>query len=182
MLVNGEAATVYVLKDGGAPAPRFKAGDFVRIKCVYSPQFDRDGNLSDLTLWTAKPADLDCVGSLDTDPRFTLPIIPSEAIREDTPTNDPVHVRGVVHSHEPGKWVTLWDATGQVMVQSTQSNCCAWEIPSTPSAIRLWLGCSNAFGRVMATVCQPPRASAAPATLPEPATRPALRLAERIRT
>ena len=121
LLVNGEAATVYVLKDGGAPAPRFKAGDFVRIKCVYSPQFDRDGNLSDLTLWTAKPADLDCVGSLDTDPRFTLPIIPSEAIREDTPTNDPVHVRGVVHSHEPGKWVTLWDATGQVMVQSTQT-------------------------------------------------------------
>jgi signal transduction histidine kinase len=30
-------------------------------------------------------------------------------------------VEGVVRSYEPGKWVTLWDAAGQVMVQSTQT-------------------------------------------------------------
>ena len=28
---------------------------------------------------------------------------------------------GVVHGHEPGKWVTMWDETGAVMIQSAQT-------------------------------------------------------------
>jgi signal transduction histidine kinase len=121
LLVDGETASVYVLNSGSGPAPRFKAGDFVRIKCVYSPQFNKNGNLSDLTLWAARPADLEVIGSLTTDPRFALPVTPSERIRDDTPTNDLVCVQGIVRSHEPGKWVTLWDVTGQIMVQSKQT-------------------------------------------------------------
>src|SRR5581483_12274376 len=32
-----------------------------------------------------------------------------------------IRVEGVVRSHEPGKWVTIWDDTGQVMVRSRQT-------------------------------------------------------------
>jgi hypothetical protein len=39
------------------------------------------------------------IGSLNTDRRFNIPITPSQEIREDTPTNDIIHVRDVVRSH-----------------------------------------------------------------------------------
>jgi signal transduction histidine kinase len=120
-MVEGAAATAFVLKSTNGPAPHFKAGDFVRMTCVYAPQFDREGKLSDLTLWVARPGDIEVIGSLSEDPRFATPITPCERIRDDTPTNDLLHVEGTVHSHEPGKWVTIWDATGQIMVQSKQT-------------------------------------------------------------
>jgi signal transduction histidine kinase len=120
-LAGDMAATVYVLKGSNGPSPHFSTGDFIRMKCVYSPQFDRDGNLSDLSLWVARPADIEVIGSLATDPRFAAPLVLADAIREDTPTNDLLRVEGIVRNHEPGKWITLWDAAGQVMVQSRQT-------------------------------------------------------------
>jgi len=91
------------------------------MKCVYSPQFDRNGTLSDLSLWVSRPADIEVLGSLSKDPRFSTSITSAAEIQDDTPTNSLLCVRGVVHSYEPGKWVTLWDATGQIMVQCKQS-------------------------------------------------------------
>ena len=120
LLAGDITARAYVVKDTSVQSLPFKAGDFVRIKCVYSPQLDPDGSLGDLTLWVTQPADIEVEGSLRTDARFNLPVASSERIRDDTPTNDLLHVVGVVRSHEPGKWVILWDATGQVMVQSRQ--------------------------------------------------------------
>jgi signal transduction histidine kinase len=112
------AATVHVLK-GGEGAPAFHAGDFVRVKGVYAPQFDRDGKLAQVNLWADSPAALQVVGSLGTDSRFSHPIIPVEML-QNVGTNELVHVMGTVRAHEPGKWVTLWDETGQVLVQSSQ--------------------------------------------------------------
>ena len=91
------------------------------MKCVYSPQFDRNGNLSDLSLWVNSPADIQVIGSLKTDARFTVPITLSEDIQSGSPVGTTVRVEGVVRNYEPGQWVTLWDATGQIMVQSKQS-------------------------------------------------------------
>jgi len=114
-------ARAYVLKGTNSLPLRFKVGDFVRMKCVYSPEFDRDGNLSYLSLWVNSPADIEVIGSLKTDARFNGPISLSEDIRPGSPMGTTFRVEGVVRNYEPGRWVTLWDATGQIMVQSKQS-------------------------------------------------------------
>ena len=77
--------------------------------------------MSDLSLLVNSPADVEVIGSLKTDPRFAIPITLSEDMHSGTPTGVMVRVAGMVRSYEPGKWVTLWDATGQIMIQSKQS-------------------------------------------------------------
>jgi signal transduction histidine kinase len=114
-------ARAYVLKGTNSLPLHFKEGDFVRMKCVYSPQFDRNGSLSDLSLLVNSPTDIQVIGSLKTDARFSIPITFSKDIQSDTPAGNVVRVEGVVRNYEPGKWVTIWDATGQIMVQSKQS-------------------------------------------------------------
>ena len=120
-LSGNTQARAYVLKGTNRLPLQFKEGDFVRMKCVYSPQFDRNGNLSDLSLLVNSPADIKVIGSLKTDARFAIPITLSENIRSGAPTGTTVRVEGIVRNYEPGKWVTLWDATGQITVQSKQS-------------------------------------------------------------
>jgi two-component system cell cycle sensor histidine kinase/response regulator CckA len=120
-LTEGIRATVFVLKEREGMSPHFKAGDFIRVKGVYAPQMDRDGKLSGLELWVPRLADVEAVGSLETDPRFNLPVTAAADIDESLPTNTLLHVQGVVRKHEPGKWVSIWDATGQITVQSVQA-------------------------------------------------------------
>jgi signal transduction histidine kinase len=120
-LAGSTAATAHVLKDPTGTPPRFKEGDFVRMKCVYEPQFEPDGILGNLVLWIARPSDIEVIGSLRTDVRFAGPITLSENIPGDTPADKLLHIDGIVRSHEPGKWVTVWDATGQIMVKSRQT-------------------------------------------------------------
>jgi signal transduction histidine kinase len=120
-LAGDTAATLQIYTgENGQPLP-FKGGDFVRAKCVYACQFDKDGKLSDIGLWVGRPSDVEIIGSLGQDPRFAVPITSSEKIRDDSTTNNMFHVKGIVQSHEPGKWVTIWDADGQILVQSPQT-------------------------------------------------------------
>ena len=120
-LSGNTQARAYVLKGTNNVPLQFKEGDFVRMRCVYSPQFDRNGKLSDLSLLVNSPADIQVIGSLKKYARFAIPITLSENIRSGAPTGTTVRVEGIVRSYEPGKWVTLWDATGQITVQSKQS-------------------------------------------------------------
>jgi two-component system, cell cycle sensor histidine kinase and response regulator CckA len=120
-LSGNTLARAYVMKGSNRVPPPLREGDLIRMKCVYSPQFDRNGNLTDLSLLVNSPADVEAVGSLKTDARFAIPITFSKDIQSDTPVGDLIRVAGLVRKYEPGQWVTLWDATGQVMVQSKQS-------------------------------------------------------------
>ena len=120
-LSSNTLARVYVLKGTNHSPLQFKEGDFIRLKGVYNPQFDKNGNLSDLSLLVNSPADIKVIGSLKTDAQFALPLTLSKDIQSDTPLATAIRVEGIVRSYEPGKWVTLWDATGQIMVQSKQS-------------------------------------------------------------
>ena len=120
-LSGSTMARAYVLKGTNRAPFHFQEGDYVRMKCVYSPQFDRNGDLSDLSLMVGSLADITVIGSLKTDARFTLPITLSEDIQAGTPPSTTARVKGVVRSYEPGSWVTLWDAAGQIAVQSKQS-------------------------------------------------------------
>jgi signal transduction histidine kinase len=175
LLAGDTAAKAYVIKDKDGTLPRFTEGDFVRMKCVYSPQFDRDGNVSDLSLFVPRPADIEVIGSLKTDPRFAGPVTPAEMIRDDTPTNNMIHVNGIVRSHEPGKWVTIWDNTGQVMVQSRQTQPLRFgdRIEAIGNAFDLGVqqGLRNGLYRLASPTNQP---ASAPAS-------PTLRLAEQVR-
>jgi signal transduction histidine kinase/CheY-like chemotaxis protein len=114
-------AKVYVVKGTDHSPVQFKPGDFIHIKCVYSGQFDRDGKLNALSLWVGNPADIEVIGSLAADKRFNAPVLFSKDIQTDMSADNLVRVEGVVHKYEPGHWVTLWDATGQIMIQSQQS-------------------------------------------------------------
>lgn len=120
LLVGETEATAYVLCPTNGPQLKFNSGDFIRVKCICSPQFDRDGNLSDLALWIARADDIEVIGSLFTDPRFDIPKVTGTEIVPHGPTNSAVRVEGVVRTHEPGQWVTVWDGTGLIMVNSKQ--------------------------------------------------------------
>ena len=120
-LSGGTVAKAYVLKGTNSSPVPFKPGDLIRMNCVYSPQFDRDGNLSDLSLWASSPADIKVVGSLATDARFKVPGTFSQNIQSGLSPDNLVRVEGVVRKYEPGQWVTIWDGTGQIMIQSKQS-------------------------------------------------------------
>jgi hypothetical protein len=120
-IVSGDTrATAYVMRPSGLSPPHFKNWDFVRIKGVYAPQFDRHGVLTDLGLWVARPEDIMVIGSLENDPRFVTPITPSDGF-QDKPASDLVHIEGMVRQQELGNWVTVWDDSGQVLVESKQS-------------------------------------------------------------
>lgn len=121
VLSSGIMAHAYILKGtNNSPVP-FKQGDFVRMKCVYSPSFDRDGKLSSLSLWAGTPEDVQVIGSLDKDPRFNVPATLGREIQLGISPDNLVRVAGVVHKYEAGQWVTIWDGTGQIMIQSEQS-------------------------------------------------------------
>lgn len=100
---------------------RVSAGDFVRLSGVYSVQYDKDGQLKEVTLFVPRAQDVVVTGNLAGDPRFNGTLQKSEDIREDSRASRIYVVEGIVRNHEPGKWLTIWDETGQIMIQSEQT-------------------------------------------------------------
>ncbi len=120
MLSGTTPAIVFILTDTNVPLS-FKEGDYVRITGVFAPKFDRDGALIESVLWVARREDVQVTGTLGATAAFYRPVTPIEKIMDGLPDNEMIHVVGTVRSQEPGKWVTLWDDTGQVSVQSAQT-------------------------------------------------------------
>jgi two-component system, cell cycle sensor histidine kinase and response regulator CckA len=178
-LSGGISATVFVLKGTNAYTPHFKGGDSVRLKAVYAPQLDRDGKLGNLDLWVARPQDIEVVAFPEMDWRFALPVTPAERLQEDTPTNDLVRVEGTVRDYEPGRWVTIWDDTGQVMVQSKQTQPLRVGDQITaigyPYVMGVHQHLHNGLYRVLASTNRPA------STRADGLKSPSLRLAERVR-
>jgi len=118
-LQGGTSAYAYVMKGTNSPVP-FKPGDIIRITGVYSAQFDKGGKLNSISLWAGSQTNVKVIGSIDKDARFNTPVTSSHEIQFLSP-NNLVHVAGVVHKYEAGQWATIWDKTGQILVQSKQS-------------------------------------------------------------
>ena len=113
--------TVIILTDMNVPLP-FKEGDFVRLTGVFAPKFNRNGDLIESVLWVARREDVQVTGKLGAGPPFDRPVTAIEKILDGSLSeNEMIRVLGTVRNHEPGKWVTLWDDTGQVTVQSLQT-------------------------------------------------------------
>jgi PAS domain S-box-containing protein len=111
------SAFVKFVPTGGAP-PDW-TGKFVRIRGVYSENFDALGQIASITLWTPGLNRIRTVGSLEEDHRFLTRVTSSENFA----TVDPkilVHVEGMVRSQQPGEAVTIWDNAGQIRIAAKQ--------------------------------------------------------------
>ncbi|MBC8096955.1 MAG: hypothetical protein H7Y43_14200 [Akkermansiaceae bacterium] len=155
----------------------FKSGDYVRMKGVFVPQIQRNV-LTELGIWINFREDVKVTGSLATDPRFAIPPTPVEKISQGLSSDQPIRVEGIVRHHEPGKWITLWDDTGQVSIESEQTQPLQFgdrvEAIGFPYLIGMQQCLRNARFRIMEKSAQ---TNALPFKLPPSAT---LRLAAQI--
>jgi PAS domain S-box-containing protein len=102
----------------GEPPPAL-IGKFIRIKGVYTENFDASGKVAEITLWTPGLNRVEIVGSLEEDPRFSIPVTASDNFAA-VDSKTMVRVEGVVRSQQPGEAVTIWDEAGQVRVFAKQ--------------------------------------------------------------
>lgn len=94
-------------------------GKIVRLRGVYSPTIDPFGKISNIILWTPGLNNVEIIGALADDPRFSIPVVASENFPA-RGSGTAIRVRGQVRSQEPGEAVTIWDATGQILILSKQ--------------------------------------------------------------
>ena len=118
--VADQKATVNVHLHTPNQAVPFKSGDLVRIKALIIPTFTISGNVTQVTLWVDGAENVQIIRSIAKDPRFAIPAT-SVAQFEEVSSNQIIRVAGVVRGYEPGKSVTMWDGTGVVTIQSSQT-------------------------------------------------------------
>ena len=106
------------LANATEPPPDLQ-GKFVRIEGVYAKSLDAFGRVANVTLWTPGLNYVKVVGSLETDPQFSIPVTSSEKFSGLDP-HALVCVRGVVRSQQPGQAVTIWDDRGQIRILTKQ--------------------------------------------------------------
>ena len=111
--------TAFVQIDGAAATGSELIGKFVRIKGIYSKSADAFGQVLNVTLWTPGFKYIQVVGSLDSDPRFSIPASSSESFAGLNP-HRMIRVQGVVRSQQPGQAVTVWDNSGQIRILTRQ--------------------------------------------------------------
>jgi PAS domain S-box-containing protein len=119
-LLDGEFALASFLKlDHSQVAQTDLTGKYVRIKGVYLTTFDTFGKVANVTLWTPGLDCIETIGSLETDSRFSIPLVSSEYFGTAN-SHAPARVAGVVHSQQPGQTVTIWDDAGQIRIYTKQ--------------------------------------------------------------
>jgi PAS domain S-box-containing protein len=92
---------------------------WLRVKGVYTENFDAAGKVAEITLWTPGLKWVETVGTLEEDPRFSIPVTPSDHFAS-VDSKTLVRVNGVVRGQLPGEAVTIWDEAGQVRIFSKQ--------------------------------------------------------------
>jgi signal transduction histidine kinase len=108
-----------VRQDKPGQTPPDLAGKKIRIRGVYVPTIDPFGKVVELAIWSPGWNEVQIIGSLADDPRFSLPI----SLARDLTLAEPgstVRVAGVVRNQQPGTAVTIWDACGQIRIFSKQ--------------------------------------------------------------
>jgi len=89
------------------------AGKYVRIKGVYAASFDAFGKAANVTLWTPGLNCIETIGSLETDPRFSTPVVSSEDF---SAADAPVPIRGAgqVRAQQPRPSGNIRDVSGPI--------------------------------------------------------------------
>ena len=118
MSVNGESVLAWVLMPPKAPTPDL-AERRIRIEGVYNPKIAPDGTLASLELMVTSTDKITLLTHLREEPAFKLPVTPISAL-SNLPSTQLVHVRGDVVSREPGRYLRIRDAGGQVDLMTGQ--------------------------------------------------------------
>ena len=117
LVADGMQVTALVQRGPTNQPMPFFIGSYLRVRGVYLARANSSGKIYELSLWVSGPKSITTVGSLNNDPRFSGPAVAVEDLRT---TKNPVKVTGTVRNHDRGKGVVLWDATGQVRVETPQ--------------------------------------------------------------
>ena len=99
-----------------------EAGDVVRVTGLYSPKHQTRTARLQVDLWVSEPEQIERIGSLSTDQRFTQPLASIESLPELAETRaTSTRIAGVVRSYNPRESLMLRDGTGQVLVYTGQA-------------------------------------------------------------
>ena len=113
---EGLAVIGTILLNPAEPVPQLE-GALIRARGTY---VEPGATNAVRGLWVSGPADLQVRGWLATDPRFALPVTSVGAFPL-TPVPGAIHLQGVVSAIDPGRTVTLHDATGDVLLYTAQN-------------------------------------------------------------
>ena len=116
--VNGESVFAWVLMDPQAATPDL-IDRRVRIAGIYNPKIAPNGVLTSLEVMITSPDKVTVLGHIDEDPGFLLPISPINSLPQ-LPRDRPVHIMGSVVAREPGRYVRIRDAVGQIDLMTGQ--------------------------------------------------------------
>jgi signal transduction histidine kinase/CheY-like chemotaxis protein len=172
LVVEGRPVVARLLVDEGVRVPSME-GALIRVKGVYSATPDPATATTTIEVWARDMANVEVIGSLARDERFSRPITPIEKLPSVKP-EELVRVVGIVRAQEAGKSVTIRDATGQVVVQTMQTQ--SVKLGDTIEAI----GVATARGHEWSLRGGLYRPAATPLAPPSSGL-PALRLAEQLR-
>jgi Signal transduction histidine kinase len=118
LVVEGRPVIGRLLIEEGETPSNWE-GNVVRLRGVYSAT-PEPGGATSIEIWIHGLENLEVLGTLDLDERFSLPATPIEQLGA-LPAGTPVRVSGVVRAQQPGRLLTLRDETGQVNVLTAQA-------------------------------------------------------------
>jgi PAS domain S-box-containing protein len=95
-------------------------GKFIQVTALYSGRTDPSGTQTMIELWVSSEKDIKVIGPMEEDPRFKLSSTPIGELTAREPGST-VLVLGTVQYQEAGSHLVLRDATGEVTVQSVQT-------------------------------------------------------------
>jgi PAS domain S-box-containing protein len=116
---EGQKIAVRLRLDHTEPLPQL-TGALVRFTGVYVVALDANGELATLALWLPSIENIQVVDSITNDPHFDLPPTAIENLLGAS-SSEMVTIKGSVVSQEPGQSITVRDQTGQITVQSPQT-------------------------------------------------------------
>ena len=118
--VDGIRTKVFLWQEH-ASARNYNPGSIIRVTGLYNKKHDPRLDIHEIDLWVARPQDIELVGHLGSDARFTLPL---KSIAGIPPTiendSNPVRIIGAVREYNRGHEISLRDETGQIIVRTVQ--------------------------------------------------------------
>lgn len=119
LIAENRPVICWVRPDDPQRVPDWR-GRFVRATGLYSGRFDPSKTRMTVELWVGAQADLQILGTLQSNALFDRPQTPTDEIHRFAPGTW-VKVRGSLEAHQPGESLTIRDETGQVEATSIQS-------------------------------------------------------------
>jgi two-component system, cell cycle sensor histidine kinase and response regulator CckA len=118
MIIEDRRVICWVPPDPRSALPDWQ-GCRLHVTAVYSGRLDPTGTEATVELWVSRQNDVTVLGSVRTDPQFTLPLVKTRNL-SDVPVGAVVHLSGAMRQRDIGSHFVLRDETGEVLVSSLQ--------------------------------------------------------------